>query len=76
MREEHWVSIALTSHEQYLDLLKKLKGKTAYIVIVQINGEDDEDEIIANANTCMQLIEKRSVNKWLGTKTRGRRAVQ
>ena len=76
MREEHWVSIALTSHEQYLDLLKKVKSKTAYIVIVQVNGEDDEDQIIAEANTCMELIEKKTVNKWLGTKTRGSRAVQ
>lgn len=76
MREDHWVSVALTSHEQYLDLLKKLKSKTAYIVIVQVNGEDDEDIIIANANTRMQLIEKKNVNKWLGTKTRGSRAVQ
>lgn len=74
--EEKIILINLTSHEQYLDILKKLKSKTAYIVLVQIDGEDKNDLNLVKALKHMELIGKKKVNEWLGTRTSGLRAVR
>lgn len=63
------IPVSLKSHEEYLKILNKLKAKTKYIEIVQINGSDDEDKVVGFSNSHLKLIEKREVNKWLGTKT-------
>ncbi|WP_426351102.1 hypothetical protein ACPWSR_07715 [Alloiococcus sp. CFN-8] len=74
--EEKTTLINLTSHEQYLDILKKLKSKTAYIVLVQIDGEDKNDLNLVKALKQMELIGTKKVNEWLGTRTRGFPAVR
>ena len=74
--EEKTILINLTSHEQYLDILKKLRSKTAYIVLVQIDGEDKNDLNLVKALKQMELISKKNVSEWLGTKTRSTRPVQ
>ena len=60
--EEKTTLINLTSHEQYLDILKKLKSKTSYIVLVQIDGEDKNDLNLVKALKHMELIGKKKVN--------------
>lgn len=66
---EKIVAVSLKTHEEYLGILNKLKSKSKYVEIVQIDGFDKEDKIVEFANCHLKLIEKREVNKWLGTKT-------
>ncbi len=73
---EEYISVEFTSHEQYLQILKKLESETAYIAIVQINGEDEQEELLVKAFKYMELAEKRYVKKWLGTVRSGKGAPQ
>lgn len=73
---EEYISVEFTSHEQYLQILKKLESETAYIEIVQINGEDEQEELLVKAFKYMELAEKRYVKKWLGTVRSGKGAPQ
>ncbi len=68
--------VLLESNQQYLDLLKSLKKRTAYIVLVQICGEDSEDKNLQAALQYMRLLQKKSVRKWLGTIRWDNRAVE
>lgn len=76
MEVTHYVSVELTSHEQYVRLLAELQQETAYIMLVQIDGEDEQDPILAKALKCMHLVEKRHVGKWPGTIQKGRKVPQ
>ncbi len=73
--EEETIDYKLRTHEQYIDLLQKLKRKTAYIILVQIDGEDKEDQNLQTALSCMQLLEQKKTGHWLGTITKRKRAV-
>lgn len=75
-QEENSVPIQLTNNEQYLSLLDRLAPKTAYIILVQICGDDIDDKVVNYANSCMKQLEKKKVSKWLGTITKGGRAIQ
>lgn len=75
-REEDTIPIKIKSHEDYIKLLDSLKSKTYYIVIVQICCEDKTDEKIIKAKSCMQLVSKKNVNRWLGTTRRDYKAVE
>jgi len=68
--------VLLESNQQYLDLLKLLKKRTAYIVLVQICGEDSEDKNLQAALSYMRLLQKKSVRKWLGTVRRDNQAIE
>lgn len=74
MNVDHCVPVELTNHEQYLRLLEKLRKKTVYIMLVQINEEDEREPILAKALSCMELVERRCVSKWLGTVRKGPKA--
>lgn len=76
MGKSKMVSVEIKNHQEYIDILNKLKEKTKYIILVQINGYDEDDEIVVYANSVMELEQKREVRKWLGTVTRGGKAVQ
>lgn len=76
MGKSKMIPVEIKNHQEYIDILNKLKEKTKYIILVQINGYDEEDEIVAYANSVMELEQKGEVRKWLGTITRGGKAVQ
>lgn len=76
MNLDQCVSIELTDHQQYLWLLEQLRKNTAYIMLVQINEEDEKDPILSKALSCMKLVEKRYVGKWPGTVRKGAKAPQ
>ena len=65
------VSVELKSHEQYLDILNRVKKRTVYVEIVQISGLSKKyiknDKVVQFANEHLRLIEKCKVNEWLGT---------
>ena len=61
--------LKLTSHDQYLKLLKLLEREATIIEIVQINGDDQNDPIIKAAQP--YIIRKQNVNQWLGTLRKG-----
>ncbi len=68
--------IELTSHEQYIELLYKLRKLTRYISIVQTLGEDKDDYNIYKALSAMKLLSKTSTRDWFATKTMGKPAVE
>ncbi len=76
MEPEGYIPVALTDHTQYVKLLAALQPKTAYILLVQITGEDLQDSVAAKAISCMDLIEKSAVNRWPGTIRSGKGAMQ
>lgn len=76
MNVDHCVPVELTNHEQYLRLLEKLRQKTVYVLLTQINEEDEADPILSKAFSCMELVEKRYVGKWPGTVRKGAKAPQ
>lgn len=67
--------IFIENHEQYLTLLKKLKDRTAYIVIVQV-FRDKKDKLINHADSTMRLLEEKLADEWPGTKTYGGKNLQ
>ena len=54
--------LCITSHEQHLELLRALEGRTRYIELVQV------DEVVNFALDNMILLEKGFVNEWEGTR--------
>ena len=76
MGKSKMVPVEIKNHQEYIDILNKLKEKTKYIILVQIDGYDEDDKIVAYANSVMELEQKREVRKWLGTITCGGKAVQ
>ncbi len=76
MNLDQCVSIELTDHQQYLWLLEQLRKNTAYIMLIQINEEDEKDPILSEALSCMKLAGKRYVSKWPGTVRKGAKAPQ
>lgn len=70
---EKLVPVELKTHEQYLAILKKLKSKTKYIEIVQIDEFEPNDKVVEFANCNLKRLEKRIVKEWLGTAYTSRR---
>lgn len=68
--------IELLNHEQYVDILYRLRKLTRYIMIVQTLGEDKNDLNIIKALSTMKLLSKKKTLKWFMTKTKGRPAVE
>lgn len=68
--------IELTSHEQYIDILYRLRKLTRYIVIVQTLGENKHDLHIDKAYMTMKLLSKKKTRKWFMTQTCGKPAVE
>ena len=68
--------IDITSHQDYLDILNTIRKDTAKIIIVQIDGYDKDDPVVNTAKSMMTLESEEIVSKWIGTITRGRKAVQ
>lgn len=75
-QEEQTIPIALTTQEQYQQIVKKLAQRTVYIVLVQICEEADVSPVLAFAQSSMKLIGRKKVRKWLGTVRGGSRATQ
>lgn len=77
------VSIELKSHEQYLDILNRVKKKTVYVEIVQPGGLNkdkkyiENDKVVHFANIHLRLVKECEVNEWLGTwsKPKGKKFV-
>ncbi len=61
----------IQNHEQFVELLIKLRKLTKYIVIVQLDRWVKDDPLIFDAMDKMRLIEKKKVREWLGTMTHG-----
>lgn len=68
--------IELINHEQYVDILYRLRKLTRYIVIVQTLGEDKGDLNIVKALSTMKLISKKKTQKWFMTETKGKPAAE
>lgn len=68
--------IELLNHEQYVDILYRLRKLTRYIMIVQTLGEDKNDLNIIKALSTMKLLSKKKTLKWFMTKTKARPAVE
>ena len=76
MISEKCVLTSLTSTEQYLQLLSIIQKNATYIQLVQVWNESDQDLVISKAIESMELIEKKYVNKWLGTVRKGQKVPQ
>ncbi len=57
----------ISSHEQFVELLFKLRKLTKYITIVQIDGEKKNDPVISKAMDKMTLLDKYNALEWYGT---------
>lgn len=57
----------ISSHEQFVELLFKLRKLTKYITIVQIDGEKKNDPVISKAMEKMILLDKYKALEWHGT---------
>ena len=57
----------ISSHEQFVELLFKLRKLTKYITIVQIDGEKKNDPMITKAMEKMTLLDKYNALEWYGT---------
>ncbi len=57
----------ISSHEQFVELLLKLRKLTKYITIVQIDGEKKNDPVISKAMYKMTLLDKYNALEWYGT---------
>jgi len=57
----------IQSHEQFVELLIKLRKLTKYITIVQIDRENKKEPLIINAQNKMELIDKYKAQEWYGT---------
>ncbi|MBQ6264373.1 MAG: hypothetical protein IJK60_02885 [Clostridia bacterium] len=62
-----WVEIE--NHDDYLKLLKALKKKTKYIVIIQIDEKNDKDKHIIQANKSLELAENGFTTAYFSTIT-------
>lgn len=61
----------IQSHEQFIELLIKLRKLTKYITIVQLDHENKKDPLIVNAQNKMVLIDKYKAQAWHGTRRLG-----
>lgn len=66
------VPTKIGTHENYINLLNKIRSDTCYISLVQIEGIGQEDPIVANANKLMELIGSKKVKEWPGTRSFGK----
>lgn len=57
----------ISSHEQFVELLFKLRKLTKYITIVQIDDEKKNDPMITKAMEKMTLLDKYNALEWYGT---------
>ena len=57
----------ISSHEQFVELLFKLRKLTKYITIVQIDDEKKNDPMITKAMEKMTLLDKNNALEWYGT---------
>jgi len=73
---DEYVDVDLYNHKQYLSILSMLKKDTRKIVLVQIDGPEDNDPIVETAQMMMRQENKEIVSEWLGTIAPGRGAVQ
>ncbi|WP_312431033.1 hypothetical protein [Lacrimispora sp.] len=62
--------VKFDTHEMYLSTLKRIKPFARYVELVQIY-DGETDGVISYSSSHLKLIEKRKVNKWLGTKRGG-----
>ncbi len=75
--EQYCVPIDISNHKQYLDILNTIRKDTDKIVIVQIDGYDEDDAIVETAQNMMILEKKEIVSEWYGTiAERGRGAIK
>jgi len=58
---------AIQSHEQFVELLIKLRKLTKYITIVQLDRENKREPLIVNAQSKMELLDKYKAQEWYGT---------
>lgn len=57
----------IQGHEQFVELLFKLRKLTKYITIVQLDRENKNDPLILKAKEKMVLLEKYKAQEWYGT---------
>lgn len=58
----------LNTHQEYVDILEKIKGECKYIEIVLLDGRKN-NELIDNFNS--DILYTKKVSKWWGTETKG-----
>lgn len=73
---ESFIGINLFNHEQYIEVLNRIRKDTQKIIIVQINGYEEDDPIVNTAREMMVLEKKEKTSHWYGTRTRGDRGLQ
>jgi len=66
--------VEIRDHDEYVELLGAVRPFTRYIAIVQIDGYDPDDEVVLEADACMESAGRYNTNNWPGTKTSGMRA--
>ena len=75
--ETNYFDIWLSNHEQYLTLLDLIRKDTQKIVIVQIDGQNDDDPVVNTAKSMMTIEKREIVHEWFSTIAEpSRRAVQ
>ena len=74
--DNHCESILLSSYTHYLSILRLIQKDTTTIQIVQVDGADSRDPVIAAAETRMKLEKREEVLQWYGTMRRGMAAVR
>lgn len=74
--ENKCVPVWIENHRQYLEILDRVRKDTALIVLVQIDGADEEDPIVKTAKQMMLLEKQETVDHWLGTIAPGRGAAR
>ena len=74
--ENKCVPVWIETHRQYLELLDLIRKDTAWIVLVQIDGADEDDPIVETAKQMMTLEKQETVDRWMGTIAPGRNAAR
>ncbi|MBQ8227802.1 MAG: hypothetical protein IJZ88_02190 [Clostridia bacterium] len=73
---ENCTRIYLFNHEQYLEVLNRIRKDTQKIIIIQIDGYEEDDPIVNTAMEMMILEEKEKTSQWYGTLTSSDRGLQ
>ena len=62
--ESRFLDLNLTSNEEYLELLRALEDRCEYIELVQVDGYDEDDQVVNFARENLTLIKEEEVEEW------------
>lgn len=74
--ENQCVPVWIENRRQYLEILEQIRKDTALIVLVQIDGADEDDPVVTAAKQMMRLEKQETVSRWPGTIAPGRKAAR